>query len=295
MSRRLMLVHAHPDDEVTSTGLTMALHASRGDQVTLVTCTLGEQGEVLIPEIAHLAADQEDRLAEHRITELAGSMAALGVTDFVRLGGDHAYRDSGMDTDENGNATIPADVRPESFWRADLTEAANHMVELIRDRRPEVLITYDQNGHYGHPDHIQAHRVAMYGAQLAAIPSYRRDLGEAWEVPRILWTALGEDTMRAGLRMLRERGDDSFGDMDPEGPLPPMVCPQRDIAVTVIAPEFLEQKVEAFRAHASQIDVDSGFFQMFTHEAAEGMAGESYRFSGGTPLPDGATGIFDGI
>lgn len=291
-----MLVHAHPDDEVTGTGLTMALHAERGDQVTLVTCTLGEEGEVLVPELAHLAADRDDALAHHRITELQGSMDALGVTDFVRLGGDHRYRDSGMDTDANGNAIARMQLNPGSFWLADLLGAANDLVALIRDRRPEVLITYDENGHYGHPDHVKAHRVTMYAAALAAVPSHRHDLGPAWQVPRILWTALGEEDLRAGLRAVRASGDtETFGGIDPEGPLPPMVVPQEDIAVTVRAPELMDRKVAAFKAHATQISPDSGFFEMFTNEAAEGWAGESYRFAGGIPLPTGATGIFDGL
>lgn len=295
-SRRLMLVHAHPDDEVTSTGLTMALHASRGDAVTLVTCTLGEEGEVVDPDLVHLAADREDSLAEHRITELEASMEALGITDAVRLGGDHCYRDSGMGTDENGNAVARDELHPGCFWLADLLEAANHMVALIRDRRPEVLITYDENGHYGHPDHIKAHRVAMYGAMLAAVPSHRRDLGEAWQVPRILWTALGESAMRAGLRRLQEIGDAAtFGGMDPDGPLPPMVVPDDDISVTVHAPELMHRKIAAFRAHASQIQPDSGFVQMFEHESAHGMAGEAFRLAGGVPFPEGATDVFAGL
>lgn len=263
--------------------------------MTLVTCTLGEEGEVVAPDLAHLAAAHDDRLAEHRIDELAASCAALGVTDAVRLGGDHRYRDTGMATDENGNAIPPAEPRPDSFWMADLLEAADHMVALLRDRRPEVLITYDQNGHYGHPDHIKAHRVAMYGAQLAGVESYRPDLGMPWSVPRVLWTALGESTMRAGLRLLREMGDDSFGDIDPDGPMPPMVSPDAAIAVTVEAPEMLERKRAAFAAHASQIQPDSGFLQMFTHEAAKGLAGEAFRHAAGVPLPAAATDIFAGL
>lgn len=291
-----MLVHAHPDDEVTSTGLTMALHASRGDRVTLVTCTLGEEGEVVRDDLVHLSAQQEDRLAEHRLTELAASMEALGVSDAVRLGGDHRYRDSGMTTDADGNAIPQADNRDDCFWLADLVEATDHMVELIRDRRPEVLITYDENGHYGHPDHIKAHRVAMYGAQLAAIPSHRPDLGAAWNVPRLLWTALGDQTVREGLRTLRAAGQTGpWGDVDPDGPMPPMVVDQEHIAVTVNAPEMTPRKVAAFHAHASQIQPDSGLVTMFSNEAAGGFAGESYRFAGGVPLPAEATGIFDGL
>ena len=95
--RRLLVVHAHPDDEVLSTGGLLAKHTAAGDQVTLVTCTLGEEGEILLPHIGHLAADQQDDLGSHRIEELAESMAALGITDNRLLGGPGTYRDSGHD------------------------------------------------------------------------------------------------------------------------------------------------------------------------------------------------------
>src|SRR5207344_2373769 len=188
--RRLLLVHAHPDDESIGTGATMAKYAAEGAQVTLVTCTLGEEGEVLVPTLEHLAADKEDLLGRHRINELADAMGILGVKDHRFLGGAGHYRDTGMATDEAGNAIPPPDIRPDTFWAANLTEAATLLVEVIRDVRPHVLLTYDEHGGYGHPDHIQAHRVAMYGSVLAAVPSYRTDLGEAWDIPKIYWTAM---------------------------------------------------------------------------------------------------------
>src|SRR6476659_2595955 len=171
--RRILLVHAHPDDETIGNGVTMAKYADEGAHVTLVTCTLGEEGEVLVPELEHLAAQHEDGLGEHRIGELADAMKILGVTDHRFLGGAGRYRDTGMDVDEKGNAIPPASIRDDTFWAADLVEASNHLVEVIREIRPQVRVTYDEHGGYGHPDHIQAHRVAMYGSVLAAIPSYR--------------------------------------------------------------------------------------------------------------------------
>ncbi|NUR09550.1 MAG: N-acetyl-1-D-myo-inositol-2-amino-2-deoxy-alpha-D-glucopyranoside deacetylase, partial [Nocardioidaceae bacterium] len=178
MDQRLLLVHAHPDDESINHGATMAKYVARGTQVTLVTCTLGEEGEVLVPELAHLAADKDDALGQHRITELANAMKELGVTDHRFLGGPGHYRDSGMVWAEDGSATAGEDVKDGTFWRADLTEAADHLVAVIREIRPQVLVTYDQFGNYGHPDHIQAHRVATYATALAAVPSYRPDLGD---------------------------------------------------------------------------------------------------------------------
>jgi len=152
-ARRLLLVHAHPDDESIGTGATMARYAAEGARVTLVTCTLGELGEIIPPSLAHLAADREDRLGEYRIGELAAACAELGVTDHRFLGGPGRWRDSGMIGTE-------ANDDPRCFWRADVDQAADALLEVIREVRPQVLVTYDANGFYGHPDHIQAHRVA---------------------------------------------------------------------------------------------------------------------------------------
>ena len=160
-ARRLLLVHAHPDDESIGTGATMARYAAEGARVTLVTCTLGELGEIIPPSLAHLAADREDRLGEYRIGELAAACAELGVTDHRFLGGPGRWRDSGMmGTDANDD--------PRCFWRADVDQAADALLEVIREVRPHVLVTYDANGFYGHPDHIQAHRVACRAFQQAS-------------------------------------------------------------------------------------------------------------------------------
>ena len=150
-ARRLLLVHAHPDDESIGTGATIARYAAEGAQVTLVTCTLGELGEVIPPELAHLATGG-DRLGEHRITELAAACAALGIGDQRFLGGPGRWRDSGM-------MGLPSNDDPDCFWQADLATAAAELAEVILEVRPQVLVTYDANGFYGHPDHIQAHRV----------------------------------------------------------------------------------------------------------------------------------------
>src|SRR5687768_7122798 len=232
--RRLLLVHAHPDDESINNGATMAKYVAEGHGVTLVTCTLGEEGEILVPELAHIAADKEDGLGQHRIGELAEAMKALGVTDHRFLGGPGRYRDSGMEWDETGHARAMSTVRDDTFWKADLTEAATLMAEIIRELRPAVIVTYDEFGNYGHPDHVQAHRVAMYGAQLAAVPSYRRDLGEPWDIAKIYWGAMSEGRMRAGLRALRDAGDTTtFEGMDPDGDLGPFVTPDADLAAAV--------------------------------------------------------------
>lgn len=292
----MLLVHAHPDDEVTGTGVTIARAVDSGAQVTLVTCTLGEEGEIAGEHLAHLSAAQLDELGKHRIEELTAAMQALGVTDFVRLGHDGKYRDSGMDRDPAGKVIPTATINPSSFWAADLREAATDLVPIIRGRRPEVLVTYDDFGGYGHPDHIQAHRVAMYAAQLAAVPSYRTDLGDPWGVPRILWTAQNGDWMLEQVRRMRAEGDtETFPWIDPDKPLPPSMTRAEDIAVTIRAPELIDRKMDAFRAHASQIPADSFFFTVFERWGAEAWCNEFFRYVSGVPLPPGATDIFEGL
>ncbi len=228
---RLLLVHAHPDDETIGQGATMAKYVAEGRGVTLVTCTAGEMGEILVPELEHLAADRDDGLGEHRRGELEAAMKELGVHDHRFLGGFGTYRDSGMKWHEDGHAVAADDVHANAFWNADLTEAANHLVEVIREVRPQVLVTYDEFGGYGHPDHIQAHRVATYATALAAIPSYRLDLGEPWDIAKVYWGAMSESRMRASLRALREAGDTTtFEGMDPDGPLPHFITPDEHLA-----------------------------------------------------------------
>lgn len=289
--QRLLLVHAHPDDETIGNGATMARYVAEGRGVTLVTCTAGELGEILVPELEHLAADREDRLGEHRRGEIADAMAALGVTDQRFLGGFGSYRDSGMKWHEDGHAIAADDVSEHSFWHSDLLEAANHLVEIIREVRPQVLVTYNEFGGYGHPDHIKAHQVAMYGAQLAAVPSYRSDLGVPWEIAKIYWTAMSESLMRTGLRMLRESGDtESFGGMDPDGPLP-MASPDEDLAACVDGSAFIEAKLAAFRAYPTQIAADSVFFTMGQTFGGAALGLEFYRLAKGARGPVGDNGL----
>jgi N-acetyl-1-D-myo-inositol-2-amino-2-deoxy-alpha-D-glucopyranoside deacetylase len=283
--RRLLLVHAHPDDETIGSGATMAKYAAEGVGVTLVTCTGGERGEILVPELAHLAHDQEDKLAEHRRGELADAMKELGVTDHRFLGGFGRYSDSGMAWHEDGHA-IAGDDRPaNAFWDADLTEAANLLVEVIREVCPQVMVTYDQFGNYGHPDHIQAHRVATYAVDLAAVPRYRLDLGEPWEVAKIYWVSRSESSMRAGLRALRDAGDTtSFQGLDPDGPLP-MAVPDADLAAEIDATEYADRKKAALLAHRTQIEVDGRFFALSNHLGDEVLGTEWFRIAKGTAVP----------
>ena len=284
-SQRLLLVHAHPDDESIGQGATMAKYVAEGRGVTLVTCTAGEMGEILVPDIEHLAADRDDGLGEHRRGELERAMKVLGVTDHRFLGGFGRYRDSGMKWADDGHATAADETDERAFANADLEEAANLLVEVIREVRPQVLVTYDQKGGYGHPDHVQAHRVATYAAALAAVPSYRHDLGEPWDVAKIYWGASSEGRIRAGLRALRDAGDTTtFEGMDPEGPLP-WTTPDEDLAAAVDATAHVEQKLDAMRAHASQITVDGPFFALSNNVGDTVWGIEYFRLAKGTLGP----------
>ena len=289
---RLLLVHAHPDDESINHGATMARYVAEGHGVTLVTCTAGEMGEILVPDLAHLAADQDDMLGEHRRGEIADAMKVLGVTDHRWLGGFQTYRDSGMKWHDDGYAIAADDIHDNAFWHADLVEAANHLVRVIREVQPQVLVTYDQFGGYGHPDHIQAHRVAMYAAQLAAVPSYDRDLGGPWEISKIYWAAMSENRMRESLRALRAAGDTTtFEGMDPDGPLGPWVTPDDQLSAALDGSAYLEQKMEALRSYPTQITLDGPFFAVSDDEGNQMWGVEYFRIVKGELGELGADGL----
>jgi N-acetyl-1-D-myo-inositol-2-amino-2-deoxy-alpha-D-glucopyranoside deacetylase len=240
---------------------------------------------VLVPELAHLASDQDDTLGEHRIGELAAAMKELGVTDHRILGGAGRWRDSGMEWDETGHAKPAETDRQDIFWRADLTEAATLVAEVIREVRPQVLVTYDEFGNYGHPDHIQAHRVAMYGAQLAAVPSYRPDLGEPWDVAKIYWAAMSLSKMREGARIMAEQGiENPFEDLDYDNP-PRFMVPDEAIACEVDGTAYVEAKMAAMAAHATQIEIDGPFFALSNSIGNQAWGTEVYRLAKGSKGP----------
>ena len=288
--RRILLVHAHPDDETIGNGATMAKYVAEGVQVTLVTCTLGEEGEVLIPELAHLAADKDDTLGAHRIEELNLAMKVLGVTDHRFLGGAGHFRDSGMKWDDNGAATVADDTRPDTFWHADLTVASNLLVEIIREVRPQVVVTYDEFGNYGHPDHVQAHRVTTYAIALAAVRSYKPELGEAWDVSKLYWTAMSKSQMSDGIRALREAGDTTtFADWEPDSI--PWGSADDELDAVVDANDYADAKMEAMKAHATQITLDGPFFALSNNLGNQVWGREFYRLAKGVRGPVGADGF----
>jgi N-acetyl-1-D-myo-inositol-2-amino-2-deoxy-alpha-D-glucopyranoside deacetylase len=198
--RRLLLVHAHPDDETIGTGATMAKYAADGAHVTLVTCTLGELGEILVPELEHLAADRDGGLGEHRIGERDDAMRALGVTDARWLGGAGRWRDSGMMGE-------PTNDVPGCFWQADVDEAVGELVAVVRQVRPQVIVSYDSNGGYGHPDHIQAHRVAVGAFEAAGDPQRYPDAGPPWSPSKLYEAVVPTSLLRMAFEALQEMGE----------------------------------------------------------------------------------------
>jgi len=275
--RRLLLVHAHPDDETIGTGATMAHYAAEHVLVTLVTCTLGEEGEVLEPGLSHLASDQDDALGQHRIGELAAACEALRVTDHRFLGGPGRWRDSGM-------MGTPQNDRPECFWQADLDEAVRDLVAVVREVRPQVLVTYDSNGGYGHPDHIQAHRVTVAAFDAAADPAYAPELGEVWQVAKLYWTAFPKSVLQAGIDLLKANGETNFFGADSADDLP-FGVPDEQVTTEVDASAHLDAKTAAMRAHKTQITVDGPFFALSNNLGQRAFGTEYFTLARGQRGP----------
>jgi N-acetyl-1-D-myo-inositol-2-amino-2-deoxy-alpha-D-glucopyranoside deacetylase len=283
-AKRLLLVHAHPDDETINNGVTMAKYAALGAQVTLVTCTRGEEGEVLVNELANLASDKDDKLGEHREIELKDAMDELGIKDFRFLGApSKKWRDSGM-------MGTPANDRDDVFWQADLDEASNELLKIILEIKPQVLITYDEFGGYGHPDHIKAHRVAMRAAELAA--------NQGWQVNKIYWNTMPRSVIQMGIEKMKEVGSDFFGAESADDL--PFAKPDELVSTVVNAPEYVPAKLAAMKAHATQISVDGPFFALSNNLGLSVWGDEYYTLvKGEKSAPFDANGreldIFAGI
>ncbi|MFI6687660.1 N-acetyl-1-D-myo-inositol-2-amino-2-deoxy-alpha-D-glucopyranoside deacetylase [Streptomyces sp. NPDC050485] len=271
-ARRLLLVHAHPDDESINNGATMAKYAAEGAQVTLVTCTLGEEGEVIPPSLAHLAPDREGGLGAHRIGELAAAMKELGVGDHRFLGGPGRFRDSGM-------MGVEQNHRAGAFWNAEVDEAAAYLVEVIRSVRPQVLVTYDPDGGYGHPDHIQAHRVAMRAAELAAESAYRHDLGEPHGIAKIYWNRVPRPVAEHAFAELRAANPDFPGISAIDDV--PGVVDESDITAEIDGSAYAAAKSAAMRAHETQITVRGPYFALSNDLAQPIFTTEYYQLAAG--------------
>lgn len=280
----MLLVHAHPDDETINNGATMAKYVAAGVAVTLVTCTRGEEGEVLVPELAHLASNKDDQLGKHREGELADAMSVLGVKDFRFLGAPHKiYRDSGMmDTEPNRRA--------DNFWNANVDDAAEFLVSVILEVKPQVLVTYDEIGGYGHPDHIQAHRVAMRAAEIART--------RGWEIQKIYWNTIPKSVIEQGIAAMKDTGNQFFG-VDKAEDFP-FAQPDELVTTVIEAEDFVTQKMNAMKAHPTQISVDGPFFALSDNLGFKVWGQEFYRLVHGVMGPDRnsdgrETDLFSGV
>jgi N-acetyl-1-D-myo-inositol-2-amino-2-deoxy-alpha-D-glucopyranoside deacetylase len=267
-ARRLLLVHAHPDDESIGTGATMAKYAAEGAHVALVTCTLGELGEVIPPELARLAWDADGGLGEYRIGELAAACKALGVTDHRFLGGPGRWRDSGM-------MGTPSNDWPGCFWRADVDEAARELLTIVEEVQPQVMVSYDANGFYGHPDHIQAHRVAWRAFELAD-----------GLVSKFYATAVPKSVLAHAMALMgdsdgeQEPGGASFTRVESVDELP-FGTDDENVTTEIDARDHLDAKLAAMRAHATQIAVDSPFFALSDKVGQRALGTEYYTLLAG--------------
>src|SRR3954447_23194995 len=267
----------------------MAKYATEGAHVTLVTCTLGEEGEVLVPELEHLSAQKDDRLGEHRINELADAMKALGVDDHRFLGGTGRWRDSGM-------MGLPTNDRPDCFWQADLEQAVGELVAVMREVRPQAVLTYNEFGGYGHPDHIQAHRVTVAAFDAAAEQGRFPDSGAPWQPAKLYYTALPNSFLRMGYDALKEMGEEApFGVTSPEELT--FGDPDETVTTEIDGRDHLDAKMDAMRAHATQITTDGPFFALSNHIGHKAFGMEFYRVIRGTPPPAGPreSDLFAGI
>lgn len=267
MTRTIMAIHAHPDDEAISTGGLLARYTADGVRTVLVTCTSGEMGEIADPSLAH-----PGNLGEVRRRELNQACQILGVTALHLLG----YRDSGM-------AGTPDNQHPEAFHQADLGEATGRLVTLIRRERPDVLVTYDEQGFYGHPDHIQANRITLAAWDAAGDPRWYPELGEAWSPSKLYYTAVARSAMRQFAERLRAAGvEPPFDDEEPT-----FGVPDELITSVVDVTSWVERKRDALMAHRTQMGANVFFARMPPPLFHELFAAEAFiRVASRVAAPD---------
>ncbi len=285
----LMTVHAHPDDETIGTGGTMAKAVAAGHRVVLVTCTRGEQGEIVVPAMD--TPDNHRRLAEIRAGELERAMGMLGVTEWESLG----YRDSDM-MGRTGN------LDPRAFWQADLDEAARRLVWLMRRYQPDVVTTYNEFGGYGHPDHIRTHDVAVrafpragdpawYPEQLAPEhggtgPSVEEGGLAPWAPSKLYEQAIPASVRKAMNEKMEELGLESFW-LPPKDGTPEqleefeawmakMLVPDEAITTRVDIADVVERKWKALHEHVTQMSDDSPFMKFGLDGWRQFWATEAY-------------------
>ncbi|MFD7031949.1 PIG-L family deacetylase [Streptomyces sp. NPDC059917] len=269
----LMAVHAHPDDEATGTGGVLARYAAEGIRTVLVTCTDGGCGDGIDGAKPGDAQHDPAAVAALRRKELEASCEVLRISDLETLD----YADSGMMGWSSNDA-------PGSFWRTPVEQGAARLADLMRHYRPDVVVTYDENGFYGHPDHIQAHRITMAALELT-------DLN-----PKVYWTTMPRSGMRRFGEIMRElHGDRPAPDPAETAALAEIGLPDDEITTWVDTTAYSGQKFDALAAHASQGE-NIFFLRMGKERFAELMGVETFlrvQDPTGAPVPE--TDLFAGL
>lgn len=269
----MLLVHAHPDDESITTGGTIARYAAEGAEVTLVTCTLGEEGEIIPPELDGLGSWAADQLGGFRHGELAAAVRALGVTTHRYLGGVGRWRDSGMAGADR--------LHPRALVRGAIEEQAEQLADVLDEVAPQVVVTYDAVGGYGHPDHIRAHEITMLAAPRAG------------SVRRIFHTVASAGETARGLARLRETPEVSFR-VPEDGELPAVA--DTEITTVVDIADRVHAKLAALRAHRTQVSVTpAGECFALSNGIAQPVLGTEHYVLAHGPADGAATDLFGGL
>jgi len=273
-----MAVHAHPDDECLSTGGILARYTAEGARSVLVTCTDGAVGEIADPSLA-----TPENLAEVRARELAESVRILGVSRLATLG----YRDSGM-------AGTPDNDNPACFKQANFDEAVEKVVHLVREERPQVLVTYDENGGYGHPDHIRAHEVAVAAFDAAADPARFPDSGTPWQAARLVYAVIPRSAFERMAERIREAGIEFPGGERNEAERPRFGVDDDRVTTTVDVRQYLDTKFASINAHKTQLGTMEFFLRLPRSILDEMFSRENFQIVKGT-LAGAETDLFAGL
>ncbi|MFC8180891.1 MULTISPECIES: N-acetyl-1-D-myo-inositol-2-amino-2-deoxy-alpha-D-glucopyranoside deacetylase [Nocardiaceae] len=286
---KLLLVHAHPDDETITTGGTIARYARAGVEVTVLTCSLGEEGEVIGDTWAHLVVDEANQLGGYRILELDRALAVLGAQPPRFLGGAGKYRDSGM-------AGTAAASNPRAFVNANRDEALEAMLSVVRSVQPDVIVGYDPEGGYGHPDHQQVHSLVTEAFDLAGTDHYP-GAGAPCTPRKFYWTVTGEKQLHDGIDAIGEVPDGWR--MPEDGELPSV--PESVVTTSIDVREVFDLKRDALRAHATQVTVaPSGVEYALSNNIVQPiLADEQYVLVRGEPADLDSSGretdLFAGV
>ena len=277
----LLAVHAHPDDEVICMGGTFARYAAEGLRTALVCCTRGEEGMIHDPALD--PAEARPRLGAIREGELRAAAGILGIAEVQVLG----YHDSGM-------PGMPANANPHSFVNADPAAAAERLAAIVRALRPHVVVTYDEHGGYGHPDHAMAHRVTRLAIERAA---HGGAGGPGWDVPKLYYTVFPRSVLRWVNEQMQARGlRPPFREENPELDIRQGVAPDEVITARIDVRGYQEQVRRALRAHHTQIRADDLLLALPRDIAAEALAVDHYiRVLTRVPAPDQEMDLFAGL